>query len=101
MPWTHTRTVIVYRREHTDREYIRPRTFNRHQVKGCWYTAARFYMVPIEHAEEVGSAIIAAGHRRSPGSMPEWYAHFEKQYESLRKSKAQVSEDAPPKDEDS
>ena len=37
-------------------------------------------MVPIEHAEELGNAIIAAGRGRSPGAMPEWYADFEKQY---------------------
>ncbi len=58
------------------------RTFNRHQVKGCWYPAPRFYMVPIQHAEELGSAIIAAGRDRPPGPMPEWYADFEKQYEA-------------------
>ena len=39
-------------------------------------------MVPIGHAEELGSAIIAAGRGRSPGPMPEWYADFEKQYEA-------------------
>ncbi len=39
-------------------------------------------MVPIDHAEELGNAIIAAGRGRSPGPMPEWYADFEKQYEA-------------------
>ena len=82
VPWTKNRMVIVYHRRHAGREYIRLRTFNRHQVKGCWYPAPRFYMVPIEHAEELGNAIIAAGRGRSPGPMPEWYADFEKQYEA-------------------
>ena len=74
--------VLVFLREHAGREYIRLRTFNRHQVKGCWYPAPRFYMVPIEHAEELGDAIIAAGRGRSPGPMPEWYSDFEKQYKA-------------------
>ncbi len=81
VPWGRWRWVLVYRRQHAGCEYIRLRTFNRHQVKGCWYPAPRFYMVPIEHAEELGSAIIAAGRGQSPGPMPEWYADFEKQYE--------------------
>ena len=82
VPWTKNRMVIVYHRRHAGREYIRMRTFNRHQVKGCWYPAPRFYMVPIDHAEELGHTIIAAGRCRSPGPMPEWYADFEKQYEA-------------------
>ncbi len=82
VPWTKNRMVIVYHRRHAGREYIRMRTFNRHQVKGCWYPAPRFYMVPIDHAEELGIAIIAAGRGRSPGPMPEWYADVEKQYKA-------------------
>ncbi len=82
VPWTKNRMVIVYHRRHAGREYIRMRTFNRHQVKGCWYPAPRFYMVPIDHAEELGNAIIAAGRDRSSGPMPEWVADFEKQYEA-------------------
>ncbi len=33
VPWTKNRMVIVYHRRHAGREYIRMRTFNRHQVK--------------------------------------------------------------------
>ena len=69
-------------RLHSGGEYVRLRTFNRHQAKGCWYPAPRFYMVPIAHAEELGNAIIAAGRGRSPGPMPEWYADFFKQYKA-------------------
>ena len=51
-------------------------------VKGSPNRATRFYMVPIEHAEELGRAIIAAVRSRFPGQMPEWYTDFEKQYEA-------------------
>ena len=70
-------------RLHSGREYIRLRTFNRHQVKGCCYPAPRFYMVPIDHAEEVGQAIIAALKGKPFGQQPEWWADFEKQYKAL------------------
>ena len=82
VPWTKNRMVIIYHRLHAGREYVRLRTFNRHRIKGCWYPAPRFYMVPIEHAEQLGNAIIAASHGRSRDPAPEWYADFEKQYNS-------------------
>ncbi len=81
IPWTKDRMVIIYHRLHAGKEYIRLRTFNRHQVKGCWYPAQRFYMVPLASSEQLGNAIIAAG-RGQGGPMPEWYPDFEKQYNS-------------------
>ncbi len=96
VPWTKNRMVIVYHRRHAGREYIRMRTFNRHQVKGCWYPAPRFYMVPIEHAEELGRAIIAAGRGQSHGPTPAWYGDFEKQYAALPRGKPRTSEPALP-----
>lgn len=77
--WTKNRMVIIYHRLHAGKEYIRLRTFHRHQVKGCWYPAQRFYMIPLASARELGNAIIAAGRGKS-SPMPEWYADFEKQY---------------------
>ncbi len=87
-------------RLHSGREYIRLRTFNRHQVKGCWYPAPRFYMVPIEHAEQLGNAIIAAGRGQSRRPAPEWYADFEKQYAALPRGKLSTSERALPAEGD-
>jgi hypothetical protein len=60
VPWTKHRMVLVFHRERGAREYIQLRTFNRHQTKGCWYPAPRFYTVPIDCAAEPGEAIIAA-----------------------------------------
>ena len=79
--WTKNRMVIIYHRLHAGKEYIRLRTFHRHQVKDCWYPAQRFYMIPLTSARDLGNAIIAAG-RGQGGSMPDWYADFEKQYDA-------------------
>ncbi len=86
--------VIVYYRRHAGREYIRLRTFNRHQVKGCWYPAPRFYMVPIEHAPDLGRAILSAAQGKPFGTEPEWYRDFEKQYLALPRGKPSTSEPA-------
>lgn len=83
VPWTKNRTVIVYLREHTGRRYIRLRTFNRHQIKGCWYPSPRFFTVPIEHAERLGNSIAEAAKGKPFGSEPDWWAEFEEQYITL------------------
>ena len=58
--WMKNRTVIVYLRLQGDGRSIRLRTFNRHQVKGCWYPTRRLYIVPIESAPTLAKAIEAA-----------------------------------------
>ncbi len=80
IPWTRNRMVLVFLREHGARRYVRLRTFNRHRVKGCWYPAPRFYMVPVEHAKQLGEAIVAAAEGKPFGPEPDWYRDFEKQY---------------------
>ena len=82
VPWTKNRTVVVYRRERNGREYVRCRTFNRHQVKKVWYPSPRFYMVPVDCAEELGKAIIAAARGEKYGQPPGWWFDFLKQYEA-------------------
>ena len=81
VPLTKNRMVIVYRRHHAEREYVRLRTFHRHQVQGFWYPARRFYMVPLGYAEQLGNAIITAGNWES-FPKPVWYTDFEKQYDA-------------------
>ena len=44
--WTKNRMVVVFRRERNGRQYVRCRTFNRHQIKKIWYPSPRFYMMP-------------------------------------------------------
>ena len=85
VPWMKRRTVIIYLREHAGRRYVRLRTFNKHRVKDCWYPTKRYYMVPIESAERLGQAIVAASKGKPCGPQPEWWADFERQYAALLK----------------
>ncbi len=95
VPWTKRRMVLVFKREHGARTYIQVRTFNRHQVKGCWYPAPRFYTVPIECAATLGKAILAAAEGKRFGTEPDWYRDFEKQYKALPRGKASASNPGP------
>ena len=82
VPWTKNRMVVVFRRERNGRQYVRCRTFNRHQTKKIWYPSPRFYMVPVDCAEELGKAIIAAARGEQYGQVPGWWYDFDKQYEA-------------------
>ncbi len=82
VPWTKNRMVVVFRRERNGREYVRCRTFNRHQIKKIWYPSPRFYMVPVDCAEELGKAIVAAARGEQYGPVPGWWFDFDKQYQA-------------------
>ncbi len=96
VPWTKNRMVVVFRRERNGRQYVRCRTFNRQQIKKVWYPSPRFYMVPVDCAEELGKAIIAAARGEKYGQPPGWWFDFLKQYEAgdwRRKPKEEGTED--------
>ena len=80
--WTKNRMVVVFRRERNGRQYVRCRTFNRHRIKKVWYPSPRFYMVPVDCAEKLGKAIIAAAKGEPYGNPPGWWHDFIKQYEA-------------------
>ena len=80
VPWGASRTVLVYRRKHGWREYVRLRTWNCHQEKGCWYPSRRFFVVPLDSAAGLAEAIAAGASGKQLGPEPEWYADFERQY---------------------
>ncbi len=96
VPWTKRRMVLLFKREHGARKYIQVRTFNRHQVKRCWYPAPRFYTVPIECAATLGKAILAAAEGKKFGPEPDRYRDFEKQYKALPRAKPRAHEAGPP-----
>lgn len=74
VPWGEWRRVLVFRREHSGKTYIRLRTWNKHRTKHVWYPTKRFYVVPIEGAESLAGAIKAAAQGEPLEAKPAWYA---------------------------
>ena len=91
---TDNRTAIICLRAYGKHRYVQIRTYNRQKTEGFWYPTKRSYTVPLDHAEELGKAIIAASKREMFGSRPDWWTEFERQYAGL--SKRQI--DASPRD---
>jgi len=81
VPWGNWRAVLVYERRHAGRTWLRLRTFNLHRTKGCWYPSPRFFVIPMEFAADLASAIDAAAQGEQEPE-PSWYAGFEDQYKS-------------------
>ena len=67
--------MLVYRRQHGGREWVRLRTWNKHRHKHVWYPTKRFFTIPIDCARELGGAIAEAtggrpfGHLRGGSGM--------------------------------
>jgi hypothetical protein len=80
VPWGRWRSVLVYRREHAGRTWVRLRTFNKHRIKGCWYPSPRFFVVPQKSAADLAKAIEAAASGDRCGETPDWVEEFERQY---------------------
>ena len=60
VPWGDRRVVLVYRRQHGGRTYVRLRTWNRHRTRDVWYPTERFFVIPIGNAGALADALTAA-----------------------------------------
>jgi hypothetical protein len=60
VPWGDSRMVLVHRRVHGWREYVRFRTWNRHRQLSMWYPSRRFFIVPLENAMNLAIAVAEA-----------------------------------------
>ncbi len=80
VPWGRWRPVLVYRREHAGRTWVRLRTFNKHRTKGHWYPSPRFFVVPQACAMDLAKAIEAAAIGGECHEIPSWVGEFERQY---------------------
>ena len=65
------RRLLVWRREHAGRTYVRVHAWNRHNSLHKWYPTKRSYSIPIENAADLAHALLqaATGHE---GEKPEW-----------------------------
>ena len=77
VPWDEWRTVLVCRRQHGGRTYIRLRSWNKHRRFGRWYPSDRFFIIPIGNAGLLADAIQAAADGRA-GKKPAWLKAREK-----------------------
>ena len=82
------RAVLVHRRAHGCREYVRFRTWNRHQQKGVWYPTKRGFIVPVGNAELLADAL-RAGADGVEGSKPEWFLAWER--EEIERTRSAIS----------
>ena len=82
--WGRLRRVLVFIRDHAGRRWIRLRVFNKHFTKGFWYPSRKYFVVPMEHARDLGEAIIRAADELQTGEIPDWYNDFEKQYKNYQ-----------------
>jgi len=74
-----SRAVLVYRRQHGGREYVRWRTWHKHHKLGRWYPdKRRSFILPLADAGPLAKAILAAVQGKQ-GEMPEWLAWREAQ----------------------
>ena len=80
--WTPNRNVLVFRRTHPGRVFVRMRVFNRHGTQGYWYPSPRSFHVNQNCAERLGEALICAGRDETYCEPPEWWDEFEAQYET-------------------
>ncbi len=76
--WSANRAVLVHRREHGGRTYVRFRTWNRHKTKNVWYPSKRSFVVPVGNAEPLADAL-RAGADGVEGSKPDWFLAWERE----------------------
>ena len=76
VPWGEHRGVLIYRRQHGGRSYVRLRTWNQHRTKLVWYPTKRSFVIPIDHAEALARALQAAA-RGETGRKPGWLVRRE------------------------
>ena len=79
VPQGENRAILVYRRQHGGREYVRLRTWHRHGIIGQWYPdKRRRFIIPLDDAKALGEAIMQAAEGKSD-KMPDWLARREKE----------------------
>ena len=76
--WSDNRAVLVHRREHGGRTYVRFRTWNRHKTKNVWYPTKRGFIVPVGNAEPLANAL-RAGADGVEGSKTDWFLAWERE----------------------
>lgn len=72
VPWGNRSVVLVHRRDHGGREYIRLRTWNRHKTENYWYPTKRGFVIQAARVEDLVEAIYSAAEGESLTAKPDW-----------------------------
>ena len=86
--WDHpNRALIVHRRSHGGREFVRVRIWNRHLKSRFWYPSRKAFVVPVSQVKSLIEALRAAAAGKTRGGKPTWFAAREaldeERYENL------------------
>lgn len=76
IPLSEHRAIVVTRRALARGTYASFRTWNRHREKFCWYPTKRGFVLPIQSAEPLATALLIAS-QGAIGQKPEWLLAFE------------------------
>ena len=71
IPWGENRAVLVYRRRHGGRTFVRVRIWNQHRDRKVWYPTKRAFVIPIQNVEDLAEAIRSAAGGKV-GGKPDW-----------------------------
>ena len=77
--WSENRAVLVHRREHGGRTYVRFRTWNRHKTLNVWYPSKRSFVIPVGNAEPLADAL-RAGAESVESPKPDWFVAWEQEH---------------------
>jgi len=78
VPWSPTKSVLVHRRSHSGRHYVRIRAWLKHKTKSVWYPTKRGFVIPLDQAANLGEAIKAAAAGETTPK-PDWLAAYERE----------------------
>jgi hypothetical protein len=84
VPLDENRCILVYRRQHGGRLYVRWRVFHRHRKSRKWYPdKRRAFVVPLDGADALARAIAGAASGQSITAKPQWLESIDRYRASL------------------
>ena len=71
VPITRTKVILIYRRLHSCRKWVRIRVWNLHREKLLWYPTRRYFVVPFTAVRAL-SEVMHYAMDGQPGTKPDW-----------------------------
>jgi len=78
LPTGDDRVILIFRRQHKGKSFVRWRTWHCHKMLRRWYPdSRRHYLVPLEHAQSLAEGILAAVQGEAITKPPKWFDNAE------------------------